>query len=1429
MFYKWLNSSSSSAKEIEETEEETGKFVENNTYDEMNEQQFKTFLETMKDVWKAPPGTSTGSTSANVPYPKPLDVDTGDVGENFKLFRDNWKTYCVATGMDKWNQDQEVQKVSILLAMIGDAAKKKYSGFNLTADEKKDTESVLKALEEKIVSKRNLLYDRYVFQSCNQMPDEEFDAYVIRLRKAVDLCKYDANITADIMMRDRIAFGVNDINLRRSFLQADPDKLTLAKIMEECKTHELTKQRFDELSGAGAIDMSVKKVVNLKERTAGEKNWKMCRFCGSKHKFLKELCPAYGANCGQCGKKNHFAKMCINQTTKEKKRKKSRRVKKLNQNDSDTSESSSDSEENVRVISEIVDDSKNGGSVKVSLKLRCNGGWKNELCEIDTGSAVCVIGYENLCRLLEAKCPKLDRSTVKLKAFGGTDIKTLGQKAIRCNRKGEKFDIIFQVVDKNHGPLLSANVSRLLGLVKFCKEVKSDEMTSNQEKLKCNEAEELINKYSKLFEGYGSVDNEINLEIDPNVPPSIQPPRRVAMSLREDLKKELDQMTKDEIIRKEEESTPWVSNILLVKQKGKVRICLDPIPLNRALKRPHFQSATLDEILPELDGAKVFTTVDLKKGFWHFKLNEESSKLTTFWTPFGRYRWLRLPFGLNSSPEIFAMRMRQIVQGLKGVEILADDILVFGRGNTMEEAMKDHNKNLENLFKKLLQYGCRLNKDKLKLCQSSVLFYGHILTNEGIKPDPLKVIAIRDMPRPENKKDLGRVIGMVTYLSRYIPNLSDRLTALRRLYNQKTDWSWTDAEEVEFAEVKRAICSVNGLKYMSKNSPIVMETDASNLGLGVAVFQGDKAVGFASRTLKNAEKNYAPIEKEMLAIVFACKRFDQFILGNQVTIKTDHHPLISIFKKPLLNVPRRLQQMRLTLQRYDLNVEYVKGKNNVVADGLSRAPVDINAKLDNNEIIDRNVLKIMKSEERISKIIGEVNQITNVELSEDLLHLIRKESSIDSEFKTISNYVMQGWPANIKDVTDEVRIYFKFKDEFSLQQGLLIRNDRIVIPRALRSLLIRKLHAAHSGMNFTLNLARDNVFWPGMSDQIKDTISKCEKCGKYAASQQKPPMKSSKIPEYPFQFVSLDVFFWEDKKGKQRKFLVTVDHYSDFFEIDELKDMTAETMTKICEKNFSRHGSPEEIITDNGTNLVNKEMKKLARKWNFKIATSSPHHQQANGKAEATVKIAKNLLKKSDSEADFWLNLLIHRNTPNDKGTSPSQRMFARRTKSSIPTLKKRLLPTVIQNVPEKIRERKEKAKFYYDRSTRRHKELEEGQPVYVQLNPSVSHEWSSGIIQEKLSDRSYKVNTNGTTIRRDALNVRERRLSTQREEEAGTPAETTNNQANSHQQNELVQPQDDTRSTEVVQEEQTRQPRHERPRRERRIPEKLKDYHLNY
>ena len=390
------------------------------------------------------------------------------------------------------------------------------------------------------------------------------------------------------------------------------------------------------------------------------------------------------------------------------------------------------------------------------------------------------------------------------------------------------------------------------------------------------------------------------------------------------LRYELDGLVDLKVITPVTEPTEWCSQISVqTKKSGRLRIWIDPRPLNEVLQRETYPLPTIDDLLPELANAKVFSKVDLSNGYWHCELDEASSPLTTF----GRYRWLRLPFGTKVSSEIFQRKLNENLEGLKGVVCVADDILIFGISGA------DHDENLRNLLIRCKEHNIKLNKDKF-FCvfkAAELNFLGHVVTNKGLKPDQNKVAAILQMPNPTDVEAVRRFQGMITYLAKFVPQLSSVMEPIRRLTRQDCEWEWAKEQETSMAELKKLVTSVPLLAYYDPSKELVIQCDASSSTL----MQEGKPLAYASRALSTTEVGYAQIEKECLAIVFSLERFHHYTFGRKTIVNTDHKPLETIVKKPLCKAPKRIQGMRLL--QYDIVVKYTKGKEMHIADTLSRA------------------------------------------------------------------------------------------------------------------------------------------------------------------------------------------------------------------------------------------------------------------------------------------------------------------------------------------------------------------------------------------------------------------------------------------------------------------------------------------------------------
>ncbi|KAF7644963.1 hypothetical protein LDENG_00213030 [Lucifuga dentata] len=280
---------------------------------------------------------------------------------------------------------------------------------------------------------------------------------------------------------------------------------------------------------------------------------------------------------------------------------------------------------------------------------------------------------------------------------------------------------------------------------------------------------------------------------------------------------------------------------------------------------------TLENVLYKLPKARIFTPVDARDTFLHCKMDEESSYLTTFWTPWGRKRWLKLPFGVSVAPEVYQCKQHELLAGLSGVEPIANDILIVGCGETDEEAIRDHNTRLIALMDRCRETKLRLSSKKLQFRAREVRFHGHVLTAEGLRLDPKKVRVIQDMPHPTDTKGVQRLIGFINYLSKFMPWLSEVCEPLRRLLDKDVTWHWLPKQEAAVEEIKQFVTAVPVLKYYDVSKPVTIQSDASQKGLGCCLLQDGQPVAYASRALTQAEQNYAQIEKECLSIVFACQ------------------------------------------------------------------------------------------------------------------------------------------------------------------------------------------------------------------------------------------------------------------------------------------------------------------------------------------------------------------------------------------------------------------------------------------------------------------------------------------------------------------------------------------------------------------------------
>ena len=834
--------------------------------------------------------------------------------------------------------------------------------------------------------------------------------------------------------------------------------------------------------------------------------------------------------------------------------------------------------------------------------------------KLDTGAAVTAIPSKYIDEL-GLTCQKTQSI---LKGAGNHELKTLGTSLVNIVYKGENFQEKIHIIDNLVTPLLGKPSITKLGLVKVLDEVD------------CNAGWQ--EEFSKLFRGLGSMETKVKIQLKEDVAPFVQvSPRRIAAARRQPLKLELQRMESLGVIRKVEEPTDWCSPCIVVPKKdGRIRVCIDFTKLNSAVKREYHPLPATDESLSMLSKAKVFSKLDANCGYWQLELDQDSQKLTTFITPFGRYLCRRLPFGISSAPEIFQREMSKVLVGLEGVICQMDDILICSKDN------KSHQIRVREVLERLSNAGITLNADKCEFNKSRITFLGHVIDQDGIHADPVKINAIRSFPTPGNRTELKRFFGMVNYLGKFTPDLAKETTKLRELLKKDNDWNWNQFHVIEFQNLKKKMSSTPVLAPFSLESDTLLSTDASSYGLGAALLQrceGEwRPVAFASRTLSESEKRYAQIEKEALAVCWASDKFHYYLAGRKFVIETDHKPLVAILgEKELSKLPLRVQRFRLKMLTHDYIVRYTPGPKLVLADALSRAPVG-SSKCNNEET--RWVLSLVE----------------DMAISAGRRRTLQEATASDEVSRLLIAYSSTRWPL-YKDCCELLRSFYTFRYQITTIDGLIFYGNRVFIPESQRLRILKEVHKEHQGENKCIQRAKKVVWWPGMTKQIRQVVKECRLCEQYRIPRVESLIPTP-FPERPWWRLATDIFV---KDGLS--YLLVIDYFSRYIVVERLHNTESRTVCQLMEKLFCQFGVPNSIVSDNGPQFCSENFIQLMKKWDVIHQTSSPRYPQSNGEAERAVRTVKELMKKN---SNMDVALCAYRDSPLTNGYSPAQLLFGR-------------------------------------------------------------------------------------------------------------------------------------------------------------------------
>ena len=1298
-----------------------------------------------------------------------MNWNVSNVAEEFKLFQQRTEL-CL---LDNNITDAKKQATKIKIS-LGNEGLKRINASGLSTAEQDEPKKLWSLFEDQLKVKVNFRIHRLELMRYKQRSDESIDEFVNRCRTKARECEFKADELCERLVE--LVISSTPIEAYQKDLLDKPKGFKVEDLVDTGRKYEAI------LAGKHCLQtLQSGQVDDIR------KDYRQCGNCGLRHP--PKRCPAYRDTCHACGKLGHWTKMCYTTKAKSAKPRQSkpehfrrppqdrqghpqdrqernsryqqsnpkghpqdrrgkskfqharytspRKASKQHVDELDVEDTHTEPEEEelhtIQILINSIDSMQTEAFASQNVKCPHRRGQNRLRAKIDTGASGNILPLRTLKDLYGSQWKEvLSPSHAQLTAYNNTPLPCLGTIAISCQYKDSLWETqTWYVVDVNGPIIVGLPTCRKLDIVTI-NEIRGP-VSEKTDRPPIQSVHDLQQAFPEQFDKIGSFKGEAKLHLKDDATASIDPPRKCSVHVQEKLKRELEQMENDGIIKKVDHHTDWCSSLTTaLKKDGSLRICLDPRKLNQSLKRCPHKVPTLEELNPSFTEAKYFSKLDAKAGYWSVHLEEASQELTTFRSPFGRYCFRRLPFGLSVSQDIFQQRMDSIIAQVPGCVGIADDIAVYGRTE------QEHDANLWRLLEVAKKEGLVFNSAKCVIKTQSINFFGSLYTNQGIRPDPSKLEDVKEMPSPQSKDELQRILGMMTYLSPYIPNYSEKSAILRELLKKDVPFLWQEDHEEVFQSLKSEISKGACLRYYKPNAPTVLEVDASGKGLGACLLQDGKPIAFASKSLSEAQSNYSNIERETLALVFGITRFHTYLFGSSFTVYTDHKPLEIICRKPLRCAPPRLQRLLVKIQGYDCNVLYKPGSQMTLPDTLSRLP---NPKKKEDVQIDLHideVLTVQDSDDDLSN------------FSENKQAQLQRETAIDPTMNLLSKTIQDGWPDEIRQVPNSLRTFWSYRDELGIVNGIIFKGRQVVVPQPLRADILEQLHTSHMGIERTRRLARDAVYWPGINKDIENIVKTCQACQENQDQQHKEPLEPHEVPPTPWTKLAADLFHLDGTD-----FLLITDYHSKFPVLRKMHNTTSTSVTTVMKEAFSMFGVPAEIVSDNGPQFSGKPFQEMCAKWNIKHTTSSPRYPRSNGLAERMVRTVKSLIKKCRQTGQDVLEALLHlRATPQADLPSPAELMYGRKVKTTLPG---RNFGYPHTDVRDQIQQRREKMKHDHDKHAGQElPKLSVGQRVRM-LNTNDNTWIPAKVSRVCETPRSYEVTTpNGKTLRRNRSHLRE-------------------------------------------------------------------------
>ena len=796
------------------------------------------------------------------------------------------------------------------------------------------------------------------------------------------------------------------------------------------------------------------------------------------------------------------------------------------------------------------------------------------------------------------------------------------------------------------------------------------------------------------------------------------------------------------------ESFTWCHPMVVVPKKSSAepRITVDLTGLNKYVQRPAYPTRVPSEVVASIPpGMRYFTTLDSRHGYWQVPLDEESSKLTTFITPWGAYRFRRNVMGLISAGDEHNRRGDEVLAGVDNVRKVVEDVLIY------DADWATHVQRVRDVLRRCAENGITLHPGKFVLGAPTVSYCGFRLSGSGYTVDDHLVKALTHFPVPVNRTDIRSFCGLVQQFQSFSPRLTELLAPIRALLSPKSEFTWEAPHQEAFEQVIRELASPRVLANFMPSRPLRLETDAAqSKGLGMALWQqqpsGDwRLLQCGSRHVTAAESRYSATEVELLAVVWATQKAHLYLAGSDFELLVDHRPLIPLLNsKTLDEMPSpRLTRLKEKLALYRFTAVWRPGVEHKVVDCFSRHPVDDPSPDDSQE--DDEAAAYVRAMLLGAHTDGATGDHI-LPLLDPHLTRLRTEANSDDKYKRLRTTVQQGFPTNKRQLDAATAPFYGLRQDLWVTDDLVMYGSRVIIPASLRREVLHGLHASHQGQDRTLRRARQVVYWPGITSDIQNMIRSCPACAERLPSHAPEPLLSDPLPSRPFENTAADLFHYSG-----RTFLVYTDRYSGWPAVGTTgRTATSSDVIYLLKEWMTDKGIPTILKTDGGPQFSSQAFSAFCRQWGIHHVLSSPHHHEANGAAEAAVKAMKALIAKTTTTGridvdEFRSGLLEFRNTPRAHGFSPAQLLYGRTLRSQLLTH-----PTALKQEWREQRNALDKAatllmakaKTQHDEHARPLSILAPGAVVRVQHPRTKRWDTIAEVIEQKPSGRSYAVKT---------------------------------------------------------------------------------------